>query len=80
MKTQQEFNTRYSVISSTNEFGATYGIKATCTENGETLCSLDDVCPDFEAMTHLARRMEACEIDPIHLMGIIEDFLDSIYG
>ena len=80
MKTQQEFNTRYSVFASKNEFGATYGIKATCAETGETLCSLDDVCPDFETMTHLARRMETCEIDPIHLMGIIEDFIESMYG
>ncbi len=80
MKTQQVNSTRYSVFPSQNEFGSTYGIRAVNENTGETLSCVDDVCPNEEALTHLARRLEECEVDPIHLMGIVEDFLESIYG
>ena len=80
MKTHQVSSTRYSVFPSQNEFGSTYGIRAVNENTGETLSCIDDVCPNEEALTHLARRLEECEVDSIHLMGIVEDFLECIYG
>ena len=80
MRSTQKFLTKYSVILNEKEHRTTCGIRAVCTKTGETLFQQDDICPDLPALTDLARRLEESDVYPIHLPGIIEDFLDEYYG
>lgn len=80
MQTQQQSLTRYRVISNTKGESITYGIQAICEKTDEILFEQGDICSDYSVLSHLVQRLEECDVHPVHLPGIIEDFLDEYYG
>lgn len=58
-----------------NELGSyvTYGIRAEC--NGESLAFVSDVSLTLEQAQRLAELCTECQLSPIHLCDVIEDFL-----
>ena len=69
----------YQVIESFCEaFGViTYGISACTTTGGETtVCKcIRDISSDRDAIARLAAQCQRLQLDPIHLLDVIEDFL-----
>lgn len=54
-----------------------YGITAYSTNSGQPapLCCVRDISSDKETVSHLAERCLKLQLDPIHLLDVVEDFL-----
>lgn len=80
METQKESCTKCCIISSENGLETTYGLKVSCSASGETLFYQEDISPNYSALTQFVNWLNGSDVNPIHLPGIIEDFLEELYG
>lgn len=80
METKKDARTKCCIISSEKGLETTYGLKVSCPISGETLFYQEDICPNLSSLSQFVNWLNDSDVNPIHFPGMIEDFLEELYG
>ena len=68
---------QYSIIEDNIEGKYTYGLRAVSGDSGVPLYEQRDISCHRDKLERLVERLQRCDVHPLHLPDIIEDFLEE---